>query len=127
MILVNLEDGARDKHQVLRIQLENLKAILAGMAELTTGKTEVENLERSHFQILELFQTDFTDRISPDSPETLVSYYVEINKQLRMLGADINLLKTSRLAETLHKRIHQASDRLSLLITYCDRVAEISE
>jgi hypothetical protein len=126
MILVNPKEDSQDKYQVLRIQLENLKALLAEIYQLSSWKTEVENLERSHLQTLELFQTEFTDRISQDSPETLVSYYVEINKQLRMLGADINLLKISRQAETLHKRINQASDRLTLLLTYCDRASEIN-
>ena len=124
MISINSEGDSRTKDLTLRSQLESLKALVSEMYELTSWKSAVENLDRSHFQTLELFQTQFVDR---DSNELLNQYYVEINKQLRLLGADINLMKTSRQAETLHKRLSQASDRLNLLFTYCDRIAEISE
>jgi len=123
MILINSEGDAQAKYQVLRIQLENLKALLVEIYVLSSWKAEVENLERSHIQTLELFQTEFIDQ---DSSELLTQYYVEINKQLRLLGADIKLLKISRQTETLHKRINQAGDRLTLLLTYCDRIVEMN-
>jgi hypothetical protein len=109
----------QDRYQALRDQLEKFETRLNQMRSLSVWAVEAKNIERSHLKIQELFQTQILDQISP-AEELNIPHYVEINKQLRLLGADIKLLKTARLGETLNKRIDQACDRLTLLFTYCD-------
>ncbi|AFY74387.1 hypothetical protein Syn7502_02402 [Synechococcus sp. PCC 7502] len=113
--------------QTLRQQVETMQVLLKQMRGVTDDlisgqdqvKNELKNLERSHEATQQLFQTQLLDQILPEQDE-LVPHYVEINKQLRLVGADINLLKTTRQPETLNQRIDKAGDRLTLLLTYCD-------
>lgn len=48
------------------------------------------------------------------------SYQTEINKQLRLLEVDLLFLKAARQAATSEQRWAMMSDRLHLLILYCD-------
>jgi hypothetical protein len=48
------------------------------------------------------------------------SYQTEINKQLRLLEIDLMFLRTARQAATTGQRWKMVSDRLQLLIIYCD-------
>jgi hypothetical protein len=104
------------KFQVLREEIENLKSLLDQMRGLTDVKVHIRNLERSHQHTQEFFQTQLLDQILP-TEDDLIPYYVEINKQLRLLGADVSLLKTSR--QSLNQRFDKAGDRITLLLTYC--------
>jgi len=112
-----------NKYQALRDQLEELENLLNQMRSLSVWVVEAKNIERSHLKIQELFQTQILDQISP-SEELNIPHYVEINKQLRLLGADIKLLKTARQPKTLNQRIDKACDRLTLLLIYCKALVE---
>ncbi|MBW4522985.1 MAG: heterocyst frequency control protein PatD [Scytolyngbya sp. HA4215-MV1] len=46
--------------------------------------------------------------------------WVEIDKQLRLLGMDLTFLKAARQSTTASQRQEQISDRLNLLLRYCD-------
>ncbi len=120
---LNPQVNPQDQYQALREQLEKLENRLKQMRSLSVWAVEAKYMERSHLKIQELFQTQLLDQISP-SEELNIPHYVEINKQLRLLGADIKLLKTARQPETLNKRINQACDRLTLLFTYCDALLD---
>ena len=48
------------------------------------------------------------------------SYQTEINKQLRLLKIDLMFLKSARQTATSEQRWATMSDRLHLLIIYCD-------
>ncbi len=112
-----------EHYQALEAQLQALKD------DLEVQKP-VKDLARSHLQIQNFFQTQILDAVSSATTpandiskinnEMLVSYYVEINKQLRLLGSDLTMLQAARTAATVEQRISQASDRLSILISYCN-------
>ncbi len=112
------------KYQTMRDRLEAFKILLNSIPENQPKNQQAigswkEDLERSHLRIQEFFQTEILDCINSTSEEA-IPHYVEIDKQLRLLEADIKLLKITRKPETLTRRINQASDRLTLLSTYCD-------
>lgn len=114
-------ENLQDQYQALRDQLQKLENRLNQMRSLSVWAVEAKNMERSHLKIQELFQTQI---LNQPNQELNIPHYVEINKQLRLLGADIKLLKTARQPETLNKRINQACDRLTLLFTYCDALLD---
>ncbi|HEY9643991.1 MAG TPA: heterocyst frequency control protein PatD [Coleofasciculaceae cyanobacterium] len=75
-------------------------------------------------------QTFFHQKILPGNLETLdateaakiQSFQVEINKQLRLLGTDLMFLQAARLSATQSQRQQQISQRLDLLLRYCEAV-----
>jgi hypothetical protein len=108
------------KYQTLRDRLEAFKVELLQIQDLTSWQIGSENLERSQFNIQEFFQTKILGCLNSTSEDPNIPHYVEINKQLRLLEADLKLLKITRSPEILTKRINQARDRLGLLLTYCN-------
>ncbi|MBD3880291.1 heterocyst frequency control protein PatD [Phormidium tenue FACHB-886] len=65
-----------------------------------------------------------TDPIeSHDSPK-LHSIQVEINKQMRLLATDLLFLQAARLSATASQRQQQISDRVEMLLRYCEAVLE---
>lgn len=105
--------------RTLRHELEVLHGFLEQIPDTLKIETDIANIERSHAHIQNLFQTQILNQ--PDQ-ELNIPYYVEINKQLRLFSADLNLIKTTQKPQTFTKRIKQAGDRLSLLLTYCDNL-----
>lgn len=127
MTLVDSQGNFKDEYQALRDCLEAFKFLLNQLKQqdLSSWRIEMESLERSHLNIQELFQTQILDQIDRTSAnEEEISYYVEINKQLKLLEADLKLLKITRNPEALTKRVNQARDRLTLLLTYCNSLLE---
>ncbi len=121
------------KYISLKSQFEDLKERLAqGLAQGSTKK-----LLTFHAQVQDFFQAqilDAADRKHNDatqdersqiSEESIVAHYVEINKQLRLLGADLTMLHAARNPETIAQRQQQAADRLGMLISYCDALLQI--
>lgn len=122
------------KYISLKSQFEDMKERLAqGLAQGSTKR-----LLTFHTQVQDFFQAqilDAADRHDPDddldeqlqiSEELVIAHYVEINKQLRLLGADLTMLHAARNPETISKRQQQASDRLRMLISYCDALLQIN-
>jgi hypothetical protein len=80
-------------------------------------------------------QTFFQHKILPLDLEFLnsaqaikiQSFQVEINKQLRLLGTDLMFLQAARLPATQSQRWQQISDRLDMLMRYCDAVLAAGE
>ncbi len=70
------------------------------------------------------FQQDILSLGLEGVPEThlarVQSYQTEINKQLRLLGMDILFLQAARQSATVQQRQAQMSDRIRLLIQYCE-------
>ena len=48
------------------------------------------------------------------------SYQIEMNKQLKLMGTDVMFLQAARQSSTAQQRQVQISDRLNLLIGYCN-------
>ncbi|ELS32710.1 MULTISPECIES: heterocyst frequency control protein PatD [Pseudanabaena] len=107
-------------HQ-LRSQLEILQTAIA--SQLEPSPTKVKEWMRSYGEIQSFFQTQIINTALEISPQNL-SLQVEIDKQLKMLGADLNLLQTARNPITWQKRHQQAGDRFVLLKRYCEMSSE---
>ncbi|MEH2390078.1 MAG: heterocyst frequency control protein PatD [Nostoc sp.] len=52
------------------------------------------------------------------------SYQTEISKQLRLLEIDVMFLQGARQASTAQTRLQTISDRLTILIQYCDAILQ---
>jgi len=60
--------------------------------------------------------------LEPNDAARVRSFQVEINKQLRLLSADLMFLQTARLPGTQSQRRQQIGDRLALLLRYCEGI-----
>jgi hypothetical protein len=119
------------KYLSLKSQFEAIKERLA--QDLTSsGTNSTKKLLTLHAQVQDFFQTQILD--NPDrhedaqtqfDEELIVAHYVEINKQLRLLGADLTMLHAARNPDTFAQRQQQASDRLNMLISYCGALLQI--
>jgi hypothetical protein len=120
------------KYISLKSQFEDMKERLAqGLVQGSTKK-----LLTFHAQVQDFFQNqildaadrnhnDNQDQQSPILEELVMAHYVEINKQLRLMGADLTMLHAARNPDTIAKRQQQASDRLGMLISYCNALLQI--
>ncbi|MBN3949237.1 MAG: heterocyst frequency control protein PatD [Nostoc sp. NMS7] len=52
------------------------------------------------------------------------SYQTEMSKQLRLLEIDVMFLQGARQASTAQTRLQTISDRLTILIQYCDAILQ---
>jgi hypothetical protein len=122
------------KYISLKSQFEDIKERLTqGLAQGSTKK-----LLTFHTQIQDFFQAQILeaadrhdrdkdrDEQTPISEELVIAHYVEINKQLRLLGADLTMLHAARNPDTIAKRQQQASDRLGMLISYCEALLQLN-
>jgi hypothetical protein len=121
------------KYISLKSQFEDMKERLAqGLVQGSTKK-----LLTFHAQVQDFFQNqildaadrnhnDAQDQQSLISEELVMAHYVEINKQLRLMGADLTMLYAARNPETIAQRRQQASDRLGMLISYCNALLQIN-
>jgi hypothetical protein len=112
------------KYLSLKSQFEAIKERLAKELNSSSAK----KLLTLHAQVEDFFQTQILDAANRDrkedersqvAEELIVAHYVEINKQLRLLGADLTMLNAARNPDTIAQRQQQASDRLGMLTSYC--------
>lgn len=99
----------------LQNQLKILQTAIA--SQLEPAPEIAKNWLRSHREIQTFFQSNIINTNLEITPQNL-SLQVEIDKQLKMLGVDLNMLQTSRSAATWQKRHQQACDRFVLLDRY---------
>jgi hypothetical protein len=128
------------KYISLKSQFEDMKERLAQGLE----QGSIKKLLAFHTQVQDFFQTQILDAAgrnynddeqserreasemeSEISEELVVAHYVEVNKQMRLLGADLTMLHAARNPDTIAKRQQQASDRLGMLISYCNALLQI--
>ncbi|MDX2215006.1 MAG: heterocyst frequency control protein PatD [Oculatellaceae cyanobacterium bins.114] len=67
------------------------------------------------------------DAVDPTVGLKLQSIQTEISKQLRLLEVDLLFLQTARQSATVQQRYTQISDRLTMLIRYCEMVLGTEE
>ncbi|CAN1211020.1 Heterocyst frequency control protein PatD [Tumidithrix helvetica PCC 7403] len=111
----------------LKEKLEELKAKLGQVSE--RDASSVKSLGRSHGEIQSYFQAQILDfpisSRSSEIEEKILSYYVELNKQLKLLGVDFTMLQVARNPTTWQQRQQQAIARLSMLIGYCEALLSL--
>lgn len=110
-------------YQSLHALLEDLQRI-SGSADLDGMKL------RSVFeQVQQLFAHGIMgltfDELDPADAFHMQSYLTEIHKQLRLLNMDVMFLQAARQPATAKQRQAQISDRLKLLMGYCEAIANI--
>jgi hypothetical protein len=119
---------SNDRLIVLKEKFQQLKIELVGIGDLTTDvmKESVKKVSRSHSEIQSYFQSQILDMpisgASIEVEEKILSYYVELNKQFKLLGVDLNMLQVARNPDTWQQRQQQAIARLSTLIGYCEAI-----
>lgn len=97
--------------------LERVRESADAAADGATLTSEVSDLQ--HFFEHQILSLDASELL-PVIEQRVQAYQVEINKQLRLLGMDVMFLQAARQADTRAQRWRQVSDRLSVLIRYCD-------
>ncbi|MEH2317388.1 heterocyst frequency control protein PatD [Nostoc sp.] len=106
----------RERYLALVTLLEQLRS------DATT--TQIVTLElRVRIASLQQF---FAQQIVPltDEDWRVQSYQTEISKQLRLLEIDVMFLQGARQASTAQTRLQTISDRLTILIQYCDAILQ---
>ncbi len=97
--------------------------VQALQAFVLTSNPDGAMLQNQFQQIQQLFQQTIVasdwDESMPDNAANVQSFHTEINKQLRLLGMDVMFLRTARQSATYQKRQQQMSDRLGMVLTYC--------
>jgi hypothetical protein len=111
-----------ERYQVLRRTLANL------MLNLRQGEQNPVDLKSDFWEAQQYFQTQVAtlevEGLNAMLQSQILSYGTEINKQLRLLAMDWLFLGTARQPQTLERRKALISDRLQLLLTYCDTLLE---
>jgi hypothetical protein len=99
----------------LQSQLEVLQEAIA--SQLEPAPAIAKDWQRSHRVIQNFFHTQIINtELEVTAPH--LSLQVEIDKQLKMLGVDLNMLQAVRNPATWEKRHQQAYERLVLLQRY---------
>ncbi|UIE39146.1 heterocyst frequency control protein PatD [Leptodesmis sichuanensis] len=104
-------------YQQLKQRVEDLQETLIRSTDFSTLKIAIAALQT-------FFQTEIWNlslqNLDPNLEHQVQSINVEIDKQLRLLNMDGLFLQAARQENTVKQRKQQASDRLLLLIQYCN-------
>lgn len=104
-------------------------SLITLQAIATQANLDRVSLQAAFLEAQQLFQLQIagTDLSPLDAAiaTKLQSLFVEINKQLRLIGVDLMFLQAARQPATTQKRQKQMGDRLQLLLTYCTAIQEL--
>jgi hypothetical protein len=82
-------------------------------------------------EVQQLYQNQITslriDDVALEHASRWQSFQTEIHKQMRLLQTDVMLLRASRTAATSRSRAAGASDRINILIRYCQALLQQTE
>lgn len=112
-----LPDPYHQSYSVLRQSLQDLKAIQR------QDKSLGSQIQPKFQTIQQVFQHCLNlslDELEPAQAAQVQSFQTEINKQLRLLSMDIMFLRSARQSTTANQRQQQMSDRIDMLMRYCD-------
>ncbi|HEY9747750.1 MAG TPA: heterocyst frequency control protein PatD [Allocoleopsis sp.] len=114
-----LPEAHRQIYQEFLRSLEQLQ----GMA--TQAKPDPAALIARFQTVQQFFQGQILGLSWENDPDAhleqrVQSYQIEMNKQLKLMGTDVMFLQAARQSSTAQQRQVQISDRLNLLIGYCN-------
>jgi len=115
-----LPPAYQQHYQELRQTLKQLSVSVAEAEQASAGSTP-DLLRIQHFQRQLVLNSQ---ELLPEQASRMRSYQTEINKQLRLLGTDLTFLKAAQQANTQQQRRRQVSDRLQVLIGYCNALLQ---
>ena len=105
-------------YREFKLNLEELKDVLS------QDTVDRSHLKSSVAKLQDFFQNQILtldlDELAANLAQQTQSVQVELNKQLRLLQMDMQFLQAAKQQSTLHQRQQQATDRLALLIRYCE-------
>lgn len=108
-------------YQKLQHQVSGVSQAIADSEHSANLKASVANLQtffQTHIWMLDL------EELNPASAHQIRSFNVEIDKQLRLLSMDVMFLQAAKQPSTTDQRLNQMSDRLTLLLQYCNSLLE---
>ncbi|MEH2067636.1 MAG: heterocyst frequency control protein PatD [Nostoc sp.] len=116
----------REKYQALVTLLEQLRS------DATTTQIDVPELRRRVASLQQLFVKEIVPLADVGVGEASLqgkdprvqSYQTEIGKQLRLLEIDVMFFQGARQASTVETRLQTISNRLTILIQYCDAILQ---
>ena len=108
-----------------QIYQEFLRSLEQLQVKVTQAKPDPAALILNFQEIQQFFQRQVLTLSWDNYPDPTVeqrvqSYQIEMNKQLKLMGADVMFLQAARQSSTAQQRQVQISDRLNLLIGYCN-------
>lgn len=110
-----LPDDHHHSYQTFRQELDHLQN-----APLERGSPILKDFQTLQQFFQQRILTLDLDSLDPAHATQIQSIQIEINKQLRLLAADVPFLQAARQAATVQQRQAQMHDRLKLLLQYCD-------
>ena len=114
--------------QIYREFQFNLEVLKDVLSQDTVDRT---HLKSSVVKLQDFFQNQIltldTGALEAGLEQQVQSFQVEMDKQLKLLGMDGQFLQAARQPATATQRLHQAQDRLSLLLRYCDALLTQTE
>ncbi|MHC5609629.1 MAG: heterocyst frequency control protein PatD [Nostoc sp.] len=106
IVAPELRQGIASLHQFFRQQIVPLADVGVGVGEASGREASCREA-------------------SPQGEDWRVqSYQTEMSKQLRLLEIDVMFLQGARQASTAQTRLQTISDRLTILIQYCDAILQ---
>lgn len=108
-------------YQTFEQKVNGLNQAIAERNDFASLKESITNLQiffQTHIWMFDL------DELSPASAHQMRSFNVEIDKQLRLLGMDVMFLQSAKQPSTIDQRLNHMSDRLTLLLRYCNGLLE---
>lgn len=101
-----------------KLNLEELKDVLS------QDTVDRSHLKSSVAKLQDFFQNQILtldlDELEPVLAQQVQSVQIEIDKQLKLLSLDALFFQAAKQPSTAQHRAKQASDRLTLLVRYCD-------
>jgi len=110
------------RYQELKQALDQLQQTAVG-AQLDAPRLRQSFLKAQQFFQQQVVTLDAGD-LEPDDEPRVRSYQTEMSKQLRLLEMDIMFFQAARQSGTVQQRQVQLSDRLQILISYCDALLQ---
>lgn len=106
----------QERYHTFVVLLEQLRS------QAATHQTDAQQL-RQHLLSLQQF---FQQQILPLAEEKIreLSYRTEMSKQLRPLEIDVMFFQGARQAATAVDRLKTISDRLTIIIEYCQAILQ---
>jgi hypothetical protein len=122
-----LEDYlSSDYRSPYRMLEQHLQEILVELAENPDWNLQPVLLSLKQMYQMHLLNCNL-DGLLPQTAQMLQSVQVEIDKQLRLLGMDVQFLQAAKQPITVEQRKTQIRDRLQTLLRYCTLVLEDSK
>lgn len=105
--------------------------LVALSQRLATNQADFTQLKSAIAELNFFFQSELASLdlavLAPELAHFILSYQVEIDKQLRLLAVDASFLQAARQTVTVRQRQQQIRDRLSTLQRYCEAVLSRSQ